>query len=117
MHRHGKCRGDRERAMASFTHLFQPLTIGGCTIKNRILSTGHDTTLPTEAAVNDALIAYQEARDRGGAGLIVLQVAGVHETARYTNHILMASDDSAIEGYRRLAERVHSYGTKVFGQL
>ncbi len=103
--------------MASFTHLFQPLTIRGCTIKNRILSTGHDTTLPTEAAVNDPLIAYQEARARGGVGLIVLQVAGVHETARYTNHILMASDDSAIEGYRRLAERVHSYGTKVFGQL
>jgi 2,4-dienoyl-CoA reductase-like NADH-dependent reductase (Old Yellow Enzyme family)/thioredoxin reductase len=103
--------------MTAFTHLFQPLAIGGCTIKNRILSTGHDTTLPTEAAVNDALIAYQEARARGGVGLIILQVAGVHETARYTNHILMASDDSAIEGYRRLAERVHSYGTKVFGQL
>lgn len=103
--------------MTVFKHVFQPLTIRSCTIKNRILSTGHDTTLPTEAAVNDALIAYQEARARGGTGLIVLQVAGVHETARYTNHILMASDDSAIEGYRRLAERVHSYGTKVFGQL
>lgn len=103
--------------MTAFTHLFQPLTIRGCTIKNRILSTGHDTTLPTEAAVNEELIAYQEARAKGGVGLIILQVAGVHETARYTNHILMANDDSAIPGYRRLAERVHAYGTKVFGQL
>ncbi|MGH6881773.1 FAD-dependent oxidoreductase [Hypericibacter sp.] len=103
--------------MTAFKNIFQPLTIRGCTIKNRILSTGHDTTLPTEAAVNEPLIAYQEARARGGVGLIVVQVAGVHETARYTNHILMATDDSAIDGYRRLAERVHHYGTKIFGQL
>src|ERR1700746_1370989 len=109
--------GTRECPMASFMHLFQPLTIRGCTIRNRILSTGHDTPLPTEAAVNDALIAYQEARAKGGAGLIILQVAGVHETARYTNHILMASDDSAIDGYQRLAERVHGHGAKIFGQL
>ena len=102
---------------ARFTNLFQPLTIRGCVIKNRILSTGHDTTLPDAALINEPLIAYQEARARGGTGLIVVQVAGVHETARYTNHILMMTDDSAIEGYRRLADRVHAYGTKIFGQL
>jgi 2,4-dienoyl-CoA reductase-like NADH-dependent reductase (Old Yellow Enzyme family)/thioredoxin reductase len=102
---------------ARFPNLFQPLTIRGCTIKNRILSTGHDTTLPDAAMINEPLIAYQEARARGGTGLIVVQVSGVHETARYTNHILMITDDSAIEGYRKLAERVHVHGTKIFGQL
>src|SRR5690606_3586714 len=84
--------------------LLTPLTIRGARLKNRIMSTGHDTTLPTEGLVNDALIAYQEARARGGAGLIIVQVAGVHETARYTNHILMASSDACIPGYRRLAD-------------
>jgi 2,4-dienoyl-CoA reductase-like NADH-dependent reductase (Old Yellow Enzyme family)/thioredoxin reductase len=103
--------------MTAFTHLFQPLRIRGCTLKNRIMSSGHDTTLPVDGTVNAALVAYQEARARGGVGLIVLQVSGVHETARYTNHVLMATDDSSIAGYRRVAEAVHRFGTVLFGQL
>jgi 2,4-dienoyl-CoA reductase-like NADH-dependent reductase (Old Yellow Enzyme family) len=81
------------------------------------MSTGHDTTLPVDGTVNAALVAYQEARARGGAGLIVLQVSGVHETARYTNHVLMATSDAAIAGYRSVAEAVHRFGTVLFGQL
>jgi 2,4-dienoyl-CoA reductase-like NADH-dependent reductase (Old Yellow Enzyme family) len=101
----------------AFPHLFAPLRIRGCTLKNRIMSTGHDTTLPVDGTVNEALVAYQEARARGGAGLIVLQVSGVHETARYTNHVLMATDDAAIPGYRRVADAVHRWDTVLFGQL
>jgi 2,4-dienoyl-CoA reductase-like NADH-dependent reductase (Old Yellow Enzyme family)/thioredoxin reductase len=100
-----------------FHHLMQPLRIRGCTLKNRIMSTGHDTTLPVDGTVNAALVAYQEARARGGVGLIVLQVSGVHETARYTNHVLMATDDSSIAGYRAVAQAVHRHGTALFGQL
>jgi 2,4-dienoyl-CoA reductase-like NADH-dependent reductase (Old Yellow Enzyme family)/thioredoxin reductase len=103
--------------MTAFSDLFQPLRIRGCTLKNRIMSSGHDTTLPVDGTVNAALVAYQEARARGGVGLIVLQVSGVHETARYTNHVLMATDDSCIAGYRGVAEAVHRYGTVLFGQL
>lgn len=101
----------------AFPHLFQPLRIRGCTLKNRIMSTGHDTTLPVDGTVNEALVAYQEARARGGVGLIVLQVSGVHETARYTNHVLMATDDAAIAGYAHVAEAVHRFDTVLFGQL
>lgn len=100
-----------------FPHLFQPLTIRGVTLKNRIMSTGHDTTLPTDGTVNDALVAYHRARAKGGAGLIVTQVAGVHETARYTSHLLMATEDACIPGYRRLAEACHAEGCVVFSQL
>ena len=103
--------------MTKFSHLFQPLRIRGCTLKNRIMSTGHDTTLPVDGTVNAALVAYQESRARGGVGLIVLQVSGVHETARYTNHVLMATDDGAIAGYRNVAEAVHRHGATLFGQL
>jgi 2,4-dienoyl-CoA reductase-like NADH-dependent reductase (Old Yellow Enzyme family) len=97
--------------------LFQPLKIRGATLKNRIMSTGHDTTLPVDGTVNPGLVAYQEARARGGAGLIVLQVSGVHETARYTNHVLMATEDSSIPGYRNVAGAVHRHGAVIFGQL
>ncbi|EPJ49586.1 MAG: NADH:flavin oxidoreductase [Osedax symbiont Rs2] len=98
-------------------NLFTPITIGPVTIRNRIMSTGHDTTLPTDGTVNDAYVAYQESRAHGGVGLIVLQVAAVHESARYSSHVLMATDDSCIEGYRKMADVCHSHGASVFAQL
>ena len=101
----------------AFPNLFQPFQIRGLRLKNRIMSTGHDTTLPTDGLVNDALIAYHDARARGGVGLIVSQVAGVHETARYTSHMLMAVNDDCIAGFRRLAETCHAHDCKVISQL
>ena len=50
-----------------FPHLFSPLTIRGVTLKNRILSTGHETALVDRGRLGDAFLAYHEARARGGA--------------------------------------------------
>ena len=101
----------------TFPRLFSPLRVGGVTLRNRIFSAGHDTTLPTDGSVNDALVEYQRARAAGGAGLVIVQVAGVHESARYTSHILMVTGDGCIPGYRRLADACHEGGAAVFGQL
>ena len=97
--------------------LFSPYTLRGVTIPNRIVSTGHDTVMAHQGQVTDRLIAYHEARAKGGAGLIIVQVAGVHETARYTSHMLMADDDSCIDGYHALATKIHAHGTTILGQL
>ena len=40
-------------APSSLSHLFSPIRIRGLEIKNRILSTGHDTTLITGGVPND----------------------------------------------------------------
>jgi 2,4-dienoyl-CoA reductase-like NADH-dependent reductase (Old Yellow Enzyme family) len=109
--------GAMAHAPSAFAHLFQPLKIRGVELKNRIMSSGHDTTLPTDGLVNEALLAYHAARVKGGVGLIVSQVAGVHETARYTSHMLMATEDDCIDGYRRLAEICHAGGAVLFSQL
>lgn len=101
----------------TFTHLFEPLELRGKRLKNRIMSSGHDTSMPTDNRVNAQLIAYHRARAEGGVGLIVLQVAGVHDSARYTSHVLMATDDSCIDGYRELAETCHAHGTMVLSQI
>ena len=101
----------------SFDRLFEPLVVGRTTVKNRVVSSGHDTVMVEDGRITEQLIAYHEARAAGGVGLIVVQVAGVHETARYTAHVLMATDDDCIEGYRRLADVVHGYGTTIVGQL
>jgi 2,4-dienoyl-CoA reductase-like NADH-dependent reductase (Old Yellow Enzyme family)/thioredoxin reductase len=102
---------------ALFPTLFSPFQIGQHRIPNRIVFTGHDTCLPENGEVNDALVAYLEKRARHGTGLIVLQVSGVHETARYTSQLLMANSDECIPGYRRLAEACQRHGSVLFAQL
>ena len=97
--------------------LFTPLRLGPIEIRNRIVSTGHDTTLPTDDRVNPALVEYHRARAAGGVGLIVSQVTGVHETARYTSHVLMGVDDGCIPGFQALAQAVQGEGAKLVVQL
>jgi 2,4-dienoyl-CoA reductase-like NADH-dependent reductase (Old Yellow Enzyme family)/thioredoxin reductase len=103
--------------MPQFPHLFEPLTIRGVTLRNRILSTGHQTYLARDGKVSDELIAYHEARARGGAGLIVTESARIHETSISDLPEIHAHVDACIPGYARLARAVHSHGGAVFGQI
>lgn len=99
-----------------FPTLFSPLTVRNVTIKNRIFSSAHGTMI-CSGTVNDQLIAYHEARAKGGAGLVIVEVASVHSTAFYSDHVINAETDACIAGYRRLADRVHSHDCVLFGQL
>jgi len=103
--------------LIQFPHLFSPLRIGEATLRNRIVLAAHDTTLAVDGRVSDALVAYHEACAKGGAGMIIVEVSGVNESARYTSHILMANDDECVPGYRRLADACHAHGTVVLGQV
>ena len=100
-----------------FPTLFSPIDLGPTRVRNRIVSTGHDTVMAHDGHVTDRLVAYHAARAKGGVGLIIVQVSGVHETARYTAHMLMATEDAAIPGYARLATAVHAHGARIMGQL
>jgi 2,4-dienoyl-CoA reductase-like NADH-dependent reductase (Old Yellow Enzyme family)/thioredoxin reductase len=97
--------------------LFSPLVIGPVQLPNRVVSSGHDTVMAEDGMPGDRLIAYHEARAAGGTGLIVVQVAGVHPSAKYTTHVLMADDDACIPHFARLADAVHRHGTRIFQQL
>jgi 2,4-dienoyl-CoA reductase-like NADH-dependent reductase (Old Yellow Enzyme family) len=100
-----------------FPHLFTPFQVKKTEFRNRIFSTGHDTYLPENYLPSEALTAYHVARAKGGAGLIVVQVVGVHESARYTDDLLMGTDDGCIKPFAHMIEAIHSEGTKVFVQL
>ena len=100
-----------------FEHLLSPLVIGPVTVKNRIVSSAHDTVMAHDGRVGDPLVAYHRARAQGGVGLIVMQATGVHESARYTSHVLMAVDDECIPGFAAVADAVHPHGCLVFAQL
>jgi 2,4-dienoyl-CoA reductase-like NADH-dependent reductase (Old Yellow Enzyme family) len=60
----------------AFPNLFSEISLGPCIVRNRIVSTGHHTYL-ADNAPGDDLIAYHEARARGGAGLIVSEIVAI----------------------------------------
>jgi 2,4-dienoyl-CoA reductase-like NADH-dependent reductase (Old Yellow Enzyme family) len=107
----------RSMTERQLSRLFSPLHLRGVTVKNRIFSSGHDTNLAAGGLVSERLVAYHRARAEGGAGLIVVQVSGVHDSARYTSQLLMATNDDCIPGYRAIAEACHAHDCRVFGQL
>lgn len=99
-----------------FPHLFSEIAIGNCTIPNRIVSTGHHTYL-SDTAPDERLIAYHEARARGGAGLIVSEIVAAHETAGFSSNVLKAETRDAIPAYARMVDTCHAHGTRMFAQL
>ncbi len=102
---------------ARFPHLFSPLRVGPVDLRNRVVSSGHDTVMAVDGVPGEQMVAYQEARARGGVGLVVVQVAGVHASAKYTSHVLMADDDACVPAYARLVDAVHTHGARIFQQL
>lgn len=100
----------------AFPNLFSEISLGPCIIRNRIVSTGHHTYL-ADNAPGDDLIAYHEARARGGAGLIVSEIVAVHETAGFSRDLLKAGSRDVIPAYARLVDACHRHGTRIFAQL
>lgn len=102
---------------ASYPRLFSPLTIRGHEIRNRILSTGHQTYLAQAGLPGEDFIAYHAARARGGVGLIVTEAARFHSSSMTQSPDLVIVSDDAIGHYARLASAVHDHGARIIGQL
>ncbi len=94
--------------MARYDNLFQPIQVGPVTIPNRIVRSAHGTLLTGEP-----LIAYHEARARGGVGMSTLEATGVHPS---TATPLPLYCDDILPFYEEIAKRVHRHGMKLFQQ-
>lgn len=104
-------------SQADFPNLFAPITIGNLILRNRIVSTGHETHLNEKGRIGDRMIAYHEARARGGAGLIVVEVALVHPSAVFIADPIRVDTDECISGYRKLANTIHKHDCGLVAQL
>lgn len=101
----------------TLSRLLSPLNLGPVEVRNRIVSTAHQTTLVHDHLPTEDFVAYHEARAQGGTGLIVLEATAVHESGRLTPHTLAGYQDEIVPGYRRVAEAVQAHGTRLFVQL
>ena len=91
----------------------EPISIAGVQIPNRVVRTAHGTHFG-DGGIVPSLIDYHVERARGGVGLTILEIAGVHLTCPSS---ICNFDDSIIEGYSRLMEAVRPHGMRVFQQL
>lgn len=103
--------------MTQFKHLFSELEIGNIKIKNRILTTAHQTRHVVDGLPTEDFIAYYEARAKGGVGLIIIEASSVHESGKVTSKTIKGYDPRIIDEYKKLADVIHPYGTKLFAQL
>ena len=75
--------------MKHFPNLFSVASLGKAKLKNRVIFGPHGTTLGHDGKVTDELIAYHEARARGGAALTILESATVHHTYAYPKQFIL----------------------------
>jgi len=100
-----------------FPRLLSPLDIGPVRLRNRIVSTGHGTRLAKGRVASPELIAYHEARARGGVGLIITEAAMIDEEGVYSESHLVVDTDKVVPSLTQLAQAVHAHGAKIFGQV
>ena len=99
-----------------YPHLFAPLTIGGKTLRNRIVSTAHGEQWSGDGLLNERLIEYYERRAEGGVGLMItFGSAPVFRQAATANTVSLW-DPHNEPRLREMAERVHAHGALIMAQ-
>jgi 2,4-dienoyl-CoA reductase-like NADH-dependent reductase (Old Yellow Enzyme family) len=102
---------------APFPTLLSPVSVGPHELRNRLVSTSHQTSLVHDHLPTDDLLAYHEARARGGVAAIFLEATAIHPTGLLTAHTMGGYLPEIVPAYRRLADAVKAHGTRLFVQL
>jgi 2,4-dienoyl-CoA reductase-like NADH-dependent reductase (Old Yellow Enzyme family)/thioredoxin reductase len=102
-----------------FNILQSHMKIGRLSIPNRVVMPAMGTNIAAAGGgVNDDVIAYYEARARGGVGLIITEITRVADGAGGGEACqLAARRPSDIFELQKLADTIHKYDTKLFVQL
>jgi len=100
--------------------LFEPITIGRLTLRNRLVFAPYETNYATEEGlVTQRQIDHYQKIARGGTGLIVVEASNVNPdlSLRVTPFGLGVYDDKVIAPLQRLSQAIHGEGCKVILQL
>lgn len=102
----------------SYPHLFRPFKIKDLLIPNRILMAAMGNNLSgAQGVVTPRTMAYYLERAKGGVGMIITEAVAVSLAGRHRAGGLVLYDGSHEDGLGRLAEAIHTAGSKVAIQL
>lgn len=97
--------------------LRSPASLGPIEVRNRVVSTSHQTGLVHDHIPTDDLIAYHEARARGGVGAIFIEATAMHPSGLLTAHTIGGFLPEIVPVYQRLSEAVSGHGARLLVQL
>ena len=97
--------------------LLTPLELGPIRLRNRVVSTSHQTGLVRDHLLTADLVAYHAARARGGVGAIFLEATAVDRSGLLTARTLGGFLPEIVGGYRQLSDAVHEHDARVLVQL
>jgi len=98
-------------------NLFDPLTIGRLSLKNRIVMPPMANDLASiRGEVTEPLIAHYRRR-AAGVGLVIVEHSYVAKDGKLSSRQLGIYDDTLINGLADLAESIHAKGTPVCIQI
>lgn len=101
-----------------FNAMFQPITIGPVTVRNRfVVPPMGNNFANTDGTMSGQSAAYYRERAKGGFGLITIEATVVHKGAKGGPRKPCLYDDSTIESFRRVIDACHKEGAKVSIQL
>ncbi len=102
----------------NFRHLFEPYTLRGVTLKNRLISAPCERNYAnTDGSVTQRYIDYVEERAKGGVGLINLESIYVDPVGRGHIRQLGIHDDKMIPGLKRMNDVAHAHSAKTAAHL
>lgn len=102
---------------SEYPSIFRPLTIGGTSVRHRIMITGHTQLYGANGTITERHIDYYRERAIGGAALLILEQQAAHPAGRNYHAGCEAWDPKAIPWYEKLGKAVHEHGCKQFVQL
>jgi anthraniloyl-CoA monooxygenase len=95
--------------------MFQPYTIGGLELKNRIVVSPMDMYSAAEGVPGDFHKVHLGSKALGGAGLIMTEMVCVSETGRITPGCTGLYTDAQSESWKEIVDFVHSNSTAKIG--
>jgi 2,4-dienoyl-CoA reductase-like NADH-dependent reductase (Old Yellow Enzyme family) len=101
----------------TFPHLLSEVSLGPVRLRNRVVSTSHQTSHVHDHLPTEDLVAYHEARARGGVGAVFLEATAVHASGLLTPHTIGGYLPGIVPAYRRLGAAIQGHGAALFVQL
>lgn len=98
--------------------LFEPLTIGNLTLKNRIISTSHASGMDDDGMPGERYQRYHEEKAKGGLALTMFGgSSNVAPDSPSVFNQLSVVDDKVIPYFQTFSERIHRHGTALMCQI
>lgn len=103
---------------SKYTEMFKPIRIGNVELRNRLAMAPVTNNYTQGGYITAQQIAFLAARAKGGVGLIITGPAKYLMPGSSSHVLTLAlSERGHMPGWNELAETIHAFGAKIFGQV